>query len=1079
MADSHIETATIMFVDVVGSTALRAKVGEEEAERLRMATDAIVNVAVEEHAGAVVKHLGDGAMAKFGGAGGAVDAAVLIQQQLERFNRRGAKESVQVRIGIAAGDVTVDDGDYFGLPVVEAQRLESSAEPATIRCADLVKQLSRGRGDHEFTDLGELTLKGLSEPLRAYEIGWAPAEEAGGAELDGLPPVLALAGGMPFSGRADVLQGLLDLAKRCAHGGFATAFIAGEPGIGKTRLTHELALRVVGDGFQVLAGRSDEDVTTSYQPVRMALDWAIGRLDDGDIDCLGRYPGDLARLLPDLAKRIGAVPPPLEADPEAEHYRLLQAVESWLVSTGARQPVLLVLDDLHWADKGTLVLLQHIIRSAPVGVFVVCTYRDTDVDRAHPLSAVLADLRRLPDVERILLGGLPPAEVREFLERAGGHALDETGEAFAGIVERETAGNPFFVSELLRHLVESGVMVREDGRWTGDLTAGAVQIPEGIREVVGRRLGRLGDEVEDVLRAASVIGYEFDVDLLAAVVDMPADDVIDALDEAVPANIVVEVGVNRFRFSHALVRETLHDELSSTRRARQHRKVAIAMEQLHGEDLGPVLPELATHWREATIGGDQRRAIELSVQVGGAAMESLDPHTAAAWLAAAVEMMEDNSDFDHLHRQVLVDLADAQIRSGDLGHRRTARDAAAMAIASHDVDTAVAALTLQWRTSFSEYDEADERKIEMLRTALAELDLDEVQRADLTGELASELIFTRDIAGRAAALAEFEARLALLPNDVRGRLRDFGRVSQRFHPDVVLRFEQTTDADVAVRLYTAMIRSDGELFDELHGEWLARIAEMDPFTIAKSLPWRVPVAVMRGDLQAASRIADELLELMRELQIAERPVYRATTALCIARELGTHTDLLPFWTAPAEGAHPSSATAATAAFLHLECGDRAAAATMLNEFSVDSVTDDAGYAMAVGLMSEVAATIGTDAQCEALLEPCREGAGFQVISGGIHLGSANRLAGLLLDRLGRHDDAAISLSAAIEDASRLRSPTWLARSQLDLATSRLTQRDTRAAAASVELAAAALEGFDLPASRARLGELEQRLGTAP
>lgn len=1078
MASSNVETATIMFVDVVGSTALRAALGEDEAERLRLATDAIVATAVEEHAGQIVKNLGDGAMAKFGGAAAAVDAAVSIQRQLERFNRQRRGEAIRVRIGIAAGDVTVDDGDYFGLPVVEAQRLESSADAATIRCADLVKQLSRGRSEHEFTDLGEIELKGLSEPLRAHEVGWSPADATHDTALDELPPVLALAGGMPFSGRAEVLGRLLDLAKNCAQGGFAAAFIAGEPGIGKTRLTHELAVRVAGDGWLVLAGRADEDVATSHQAMRMALDWAVKRLDNGDTDTLGRHPGDLARLLPDIAERVADLPPPLESDPEAEHYRLLQAVESWLEASGGRQPVLLVLDDIHWADKGTLVLLRHVIRAAPGGVFVVCTYRDTDVDRAHPLSSMLADLRRLPAVERILLGGLPPAEVREFLELAGGHALDETGEAFAEIVERETAGNPFFVSELLRHLVESGLMVREDGRWTGDLALGVLEVPEGIREVVGRRLGRLGPEVEDVLRAASVIGYEFDVDVLAAVMDMTIDDVVDALDRAVPANIAVEIGVNRYRFSHALVRETLHDELSSTRRARQHRKVAAAIEQLHGEHLEPVLAELATHWREATVGGDQTRAIELSVRVGRDAMESLDPHTAAQWFSTAVEMMEEHAEFDALHRQVLVELANAQIRSGDLVHRVTGHKAAALAIAAADADTAIRALTLEWRTSFSEFDEADEAKIEMLRTALADLDLDAVQRADLTGELASELIFTRDIAGRAAALEDFEAQLSELPVEAQGELRAFGRISQRLEPSLLDRMETATSAHHPWAVYTAFCASDGERLDRLLEDWFAGVDDLDPFALSQSVTWRVPLLVARADLGAADRTAEELLELMRELHIAERPVYRATTALAIARERGTHADLLPYWQAPAESTHPSSATTAAAAFLELESGDREGAARRLQAFSVDAVADDAGYTMAIALMSEVAAVVGTEQQCAALLEEYRDGSGMQLMSGGIHLGGVDRLAGLLLDRLGRHVEATASLTAAADNAARLRSPTWLARAHLDLATSHLARGDDAAASASLDAAAATLARVDLPACRVRLAALRPRMETS-
>ncbi len=198
--------------------------------------------------------------------------------------------------------------------------------------------------------------------------------------------------------------------------------------------------------------------------------------------------------------------------PESERFRLFQSVELWLGVGGADEPRLLVIDDLHWADKPTLLLLKQLIANRPSGVMILSTYRDTDVDRSHPLSAMLADFRRMDRVTRIAVDGLGADGVRELLTRTGGHDLDDAGLAFAEIVQRETSGNPFFVSEVLRHLTETGVLQHRDRRWTSDMRAEDAGIPEGIREVVGRRLGRLGEDVETILRAAAVIGYEFDVD---------------------------------------------------------------------------------------------------------------------------------------------------------------------------------------------------------------------------------------------------------------------------------------------------------------------------------------------------------------------------------------------------------------------------------------------------------------------------------------------------------------------------------------------------------------------------------------
>ncbi|HEY5663313.1 MAG TPA: AAA family ATPase [Ilumatobacter sp.] len=1088
---SRVETVTVMFTDVVGSTELRSRVGEDEAERLRLAHDAILGGAVDDHGGTVVKHLGDGAMATFPGAAGAIAAAVAIQQGLERFNRDARRDDLRVRIGISAGDVSVEGDDYFGLPVVEAQRLEASAAPSTIRCSDLVKQLSRGRGDHEFEALGPLELKGLAEPLQAFEVRWAPLADPAPGTAGELPPVLTLAGGMPFSGRAEALGELLDLAKGCSRDGFATALVAGEPGIGKTRLAHELALRLVADGGRVIAGRCDEDIAVPYQAVRTALDWHIGQLDGAGAGALGVFPGDLVRLVPDLAERVGPLPEPLKADPEAERYRLLQAVESWLRTTAQRSPTLLVLDDLHWADKATLVLLQHLIRAAPPGLMIVCTYRDTDVDRSHPLASVLADLRRLPKVERIALGGLPIDEIREFLERAGGWSLDAAGEAFAQMVARETAGNPFFVSELLRHFTETGMIVRDGGRWTSEFDAGSSHVPEGIREVVGRRLGRLGDEVEDLLRAASVIGYEFGIDLLAAVMDRSVDEVIDALDVAVAANLVVEVGVDRFRFSHALVRETLHDELSSTRRARQHRKVAVAIEALHERDLTAVVAELATHWREATVGGDPTRAIELAVEAGEQALVASAPDTAANWFAGAIDMMEDDPTFAAAQRRTMVRLATAQILAGDVRHRSTGRMVAAMALEAGDTEVAVAALTLHWRTSYSEFEETDAVKIDQLRTALRDLDLDDYQRADLTGELATELIFERDIDGRRQALSDYNALTdGLTPHQQAQLLASgFGRFSaiwgsdshyadQDYRAALGIFGSAVPHQVIFLEMWSLLVQGDRAGLDRALQRWLPVIDAQEPFFRSQCVVWRVPLLVMEGDLVGAGRLADELLASMRELQIPERSAYRATTVLAIGRETGDLERLLPLWARSAASAHPSSPSAAATAFLHLVTGTPDGAEPLLDAFDIDLVADDAAYPMAVTLMGEVAAAIGTPDVVQAFLHRCEPGAGLQSWTGGLYLGSVNRLLGLLHDRLGDHDEADRCFASAVDEATVLRSPPWLARTQLDIAESCLNRADTGSAQRALDAARAALVGVDLPASSARLAALSDRAGAA-
>ena len=335
--------------------------------------------------------------------------------------------------------------------------------------------------------------------------------------------------------------------------------------------------------------------------------------------------------------------------------------------------MLLVLDDLHWADAATLVLVRSLFdRSPPERLLVVGTYRDTDLDRRHPLSGVLADLRRHEHVTRLAVAGLDEQGVVEFLSLAAAYELDEPGRALARAVWEETSGNPFFVGEVLRHLAESGAIVERDGAWTSDLNPADVGIPEGIREVVGRRLTRLGPEVERILSTAAVVGLEFGVGLVATVLGDDADDVLDGLEDAGRAALVDEVTADRWRFAHAIVRETLLSELSSTRRVRQHRRVAVALETAHADDLDGVANQLAHHWGEAAVGGaDVSTVVGWAVRAGDLAVAKAAMADAARWYEQALGLVDPDEPEDGALCAVLVELARVQAQLGAADYRET------------------------------------------------------------------------------------------------------------------------------------------------------------------------------------------------------------------------------------------------------------------------------------------------------------------------------------------------------------------------------------------------------------------------
>ncbi len=1071
---------------------MRARVGEEAADQLQGVHDALLTDAITSNGGRVVKHLGDGFMAAFPSAAGAVGAAVALQQEIDRANRRGATEPLRVRVGISTGDVTFEAGDCFGLPVVEAQRLEASAEPGTIRCAEMVKLLARGRGGHEFVSLGELTLKGLAEPLAACEVRWTPLDEEAAAIVElGLPPVFAHAGGLPFCGRTEVFEQLVDAWKRCTAGGFETVLLAGEPGIGKTRLAQELAARVHGGAGLVLAGRCDEDVAVPYQAFGSALDWQMKQTAaEARLATLGDHAGDLVRLVPDLASRVVGLPLALKDDADTERYRLLQAVASWLSLGGVERPRLLVIDDLHWADKPTLLLLRHLITNPVAGLLVLCTYRDTDVDRSHPLSSMLADFRRMPAVTRIAVSGLADDGVRDLLVRMGGHDLDPGGMEFAALVHRETSGNPFFVGEVLRHLAETGALVERGGRWTSSLRPEEAGIPEGIREVVGRRLSRLGDDVEQVLRAAAVIGYEFDVDLLADVVGRNADDVLDALDTARAARLVIEVGVDRHRFAHALVRETLHGELSASRRARQHRKVAEALQARHVGDLDTVLADLATHWAEASAGGDPGRAIDLARRAGAQANERGAWENAIRWYQNALELMEDQHTYDVERRYTLVTLAEAQSSSGAiLDARRTVVEAARSALAADDVDVACSALTVKTRASFASNDPADPDKVALVRAALEIPSLSDARRADLLSELSTELIFENDILGRRAALDRLWAMAPRLDaHDLARLLRNTGLFVQAFVRNHVEFLCSLLDEALSVarpdqarslhgnRSLLHLVAGTRALHDE-SASFVERSVAKAP-SREQWLPAMVTtmMRVVDGDLAGADAAAQEMTRLLEVWAVPEASNYRTTTAIMIGRERRILGHLLRLAGAMEHIGPPSSPARTLAAFIRFASGDTSGPAAVLDLLRVDEIAEDAGFSVVVALGSEIAAVIGTVEQHRsfaAVLEPF---AGVNLAAGGIVFGAADRLRALLLDRLGDHVHADALFADAVRQHEDLRSPTWVARTQLDWAESLLRRGSVAEARTHLEAAATALGNLDLPDNQLRLAELRTLLG---
>lgn len=643
-------TCTILFTDLVGSTELRGRLGDDAFDARRRGHDKLIVDALARHDGELVKHEGDGVMAVFASAADALSCAITVQRGLAR--ERGRDDAPFVaRVGVSAGDVSEEDGDFHGTPVVEAARLCNAASGDQILAADVVRVLAGSRGGHQFVPVGALELKGLAEPLTAWEIVWSRDE--GRVDVPSRLGEVAARGACV--GRDEELEAAVTAWKRATTGERRMVLVAGEPGIGKTRLAAELAARVVDHGGIALHGWCDEDLGSPYQPWAQALGAYVRASAAEDIEAnTTGIVADLTRLVPELATRFPNAAPTTSVDPESERARLFDAVDILVERVSAQRPVLFVLDDVHWADRPTLGLLRRLVQSDRSGsVLFLATYRDTDVDRRHPLAEVLADFRREPRVSRLSLGGLDESGLGAMLADRAGH---EAPLDFVRVLLEETEGNPFFVEEVVAHLVETGVIYQRDGTWMSDLAAEDLGLPEGVRDVVGRRLSRLSEAANDLLTVAAVVGREFDLASAITAGGFERDAALDALDAAIGTGLVTEVlsVPGHYSFAHALVRQTLLEEISGARRARLHWRVGEALAAGRVASLSTI----AFHLCEGVLAGDVARAAESAVVAAEAASASAAPDEARSLAERAIGVLEDaNVDAPELRCGALLVMA--------------------------------------------------------------------------------------------------------------------------------------------------------------------------------------------------------------------------------------------------------------------------------------------------------------------------------------------------------------------------------------------------------------------------------------
>jgi DNA-binding CsgD family transcriptional regulator/tetratricopeptide (TPR) repeat protein len=471
---------------------------------------------------------------------------------------------------------------------------------------------------------------------------------------------------LPFVGRSAEVEALIGLLPRGGEAHRRVVLLAGEAGSGKSRLVGEVARDLEAHGALVASGACDAVVATPYGPFVEALDRVISALED-DPDpagALGPGAGELTRLLPDLPMRIAGLSAPVDAESDTVRHRLHTAVTGVLSRAGGKRPLLLVLEDAHWADSGTLLLLRHLARASWSGqVLIIVTLRDTEIEVSPALSDTLADLRRVDDVVRMRLTGLLGDDVDDFVRRAAGsERLDPEARALAETMHGLTDGNPFLMCELWRALLETGTVTVEGDRIDVRQPLGEIATPAGVREVVSQRLARLDPGAGQLLELAATAGSEFELDVIRRAVRMDDRELLAALEETVASGMVEELPGPRlaYRFTHELVRRAVYDRLSRARRAELHLRVGQALAD------GPVpdraLADLAHHFSVAAPLGARDLAVDYNVRAAQVAAAALAFDDAATRLQTAVDL---GIDDEHERAQVLLELGDMENRAGN------------------------------------------------------------------------------------------------------------------------------------------------------------------------------------------------------------------------------------------------------------------------------------------------------------------------------------------------------------------------------------------------------------------------------
>ena len=633
-------TVTLLYTDLVSSTQHLQQAGDEAGDDLFRVHHKLMSDAVVAAGGEELKWLGDGLLAAFDSAVDAVRCAVSIQQTA---GRPTAGVRFEIRVGIHMGEVLRREGGYFGTPVTVARQLCDRAGSGQILCSKLIAEMLASRQAFTFHDAGNIQLKGGGAPLDVCEVVYERNDPA------------VMLNRTPFVGRTKQLKRLAAKLEDARKGRGSIAMLRGEPGIGKTRTIEEFAAEAREHGAIVLRGACyDGEWQPPYAPFAEAVAEYARHADPAQFAAvLGRRASIVARIAPALRESMNDLSEPAPLDKEDERFRLFDAIAQFLIALSQRVPVLLILDDLHWADRGTVAMLSHVAHFVPANpILMLGAYRDAEVDRKHPLTAALAGMSRVRNFESFTLEGLKADELADLLGMIGDHDAPDT---LVKALAEATDGNPLFIRELLLDLMEKGEILSGGRGWISKLSVGELGIPESVRQLVGRRVERLSEPANRILSVASAFNGPFSLEVAASVAELDDVAALASIDEALEAQLLRPgPDAESFDFTHAIIRHTLYAQLNPVRRVRLHRRIAEAMERAWGELAAHHAAEVAFQfWRGAAEAGTGRGA-DYAIAAANNAEAAYAHDDVAAFLRIALELLPTN---DPRRSQILARLS--------------------------------------------------------------------------------------------------------------------------------------------------------------------------------------------------------------------------------------------------------------------------------------------------------------------------------------------------------------------------------------------------------------------------------------